>query len=118
MGHRSRTDRAGRRSDADLEKGRTSGTALRQGFSPEAEALYADAIAAVERVAARSARDAIPAESVAHLVAHALTAPRPKTRYLIGKHTRVRSIIARLPDRLRDRLLTTALHLPKPRSKL
>jgi NAD(P)-dependent dehydrogenase (short-subunit alcohol dehydrogenase family) len=80
------------------KKGRTSGAALRQGLSPEEEALYADAVAAI--------------------VAHALSAPRPKTRYLIGKRTRVRSIIARLPDRLRDRLLTTALRLPKPGIKL
>lgn len=49
-----------------------------------------------------------PAE-VAEAVYHALTAGRPRTRYLIGKDARRLSWIARLPDRLRDRLIASRL---------
>jgi NAD(P)-dependent dehydrogenase (short-subunit alcohol dehydrogenase family) len=99
------------------EKSRAAGLALRQALTPDAERLYADAISAVERVAARSARQAISPDAVARAVAHALTAPRPRTRYLVGTAARIQAIIARLPDRLRDRLLTRALRLPPPRAK-
>lgn len=99
------------------EKSRVAGLALRQALTPDAERLYADAISAVERAAARSARQAISPDAVVRAVAHALTAPRPKTRYLVGTAARIQSIIARLPDRLRDRLLTRALRLPPPRAK-
>ena len=99
------------------EKSRVAGLALRQALTPDEERLYADAISAVERAAARSASQAISPDAVVRAVAHALTAPRPKTRYLVGTAARIQAIIARLPDRLRDRLLTRALRLPPPRAK-
>jgi len=95
------------------EKGRAASEALRQSAPPEAKRLYAGAADAVEQAAARAARRAIPPEAVAQAVAHALTSPRPRTRYLVGPHTRIQSIIARLPDRLRDVLLVRALGLPR-----
>jgi len=58
--------------------------------------------------AARAAR-AAPAERVAAAVEHALTAERPRTRYLVGRDARIRAAIERLPDRWRDRVLTRAL---------
>jgi NAD(P)-dependent dehydrogenase (short-subunit alcohol dehydrogenase family) len=99
------------------EKGRASADARRATVTPEDVALYGDTIAAVERVVARSEREAIPADDVARVVAHALTSTRPKTRYLVGRHTRARALFARLPDRLRDRLMTKALGLPKRNAK-
>ena len=39
----------------------------------------------------------------------ALTAQRPKTRYVVGCDARIRATIERLPDRLRDRLYRRAL---------
>jgi len=93
------------------DKGRAAGEALKQGTPPEGQRLYADAVAAVENAAARAARHAIPPDAVARAVAHALTSPRPKTRYLVGKDARIQSIVALLPDRLRDRLLALALGL-------
>jgi hypothetical protein len=50
-------------------------------------------------------------------VVNALTVPRPKTRYLVGTAARIQVIVALLPDRLRDRLLTRTLRLPLPRAK-
>ena len=58
--------------------------------------------------AARSAK-AAPVDIVAAAVEHALTATRPKTRYLVGRDAKIRAAIERLPDRLRDRVLTRAL---------
>ena len=49
--------------------------------------------------AARSAK-AAPVDLVADAVEHALTAGRPKTRYLVGRDARIRAAIERLPDRL------------------
>jgi NAD(P)-dependent dehydrogenase (short-subunit alcohol dehydrogenase family) len=99
------------------QKGRASADARRAELTADAGALYGDTIAAIERVVARSEREAVPAEDVARVVAHALTAPRPKTRYLVGRRTRIRALFARLPDRLRDRLMTLALGLPKRDAK-
>lgn len=58
--------------------------------------------------AARSAK-AAPAERVARVVEHALTASRPRTRYIVGRDARIRAVIERLPDRVRDRLYARAL---------
>ena len=99
------------------EKSQAAGLALRQAWTPDAAALYADALSAVERAALRSATQAISPDAVVRALAHALTAPRPKTRYLVGTAARIQAIIALLPDRLRDRLLTRALGLPRPRAK-
>lgn len=99
------------------DKGRTAGAALKQRVPPAAYALYAEAIARLERAAARADRDAVPPEDVARAVEHALTAPRPRTRYLVGKTVRIQALIARLPDRLRDRLLTRFAGFPARRSR-
>jgi NAD(P)-dependent dehydrogenase (short-subunit alcohol dehydrogenase family) len=99
------------------EKSQAAGLALRQAWTPDAAGLYADALSAVERAALRSARRAISPEAVVRAVAHALTATRPKTRYLVGTAARMQATIALLPDRLRDRLLTRALRLPPPRAR-
>jgi NAD(P)-dependent dehydrogenase (short-subunit alcohol dehydrogenase family) len=61
------------------------------------------------RVAAARSAKAVPAERVAEAVEHALTAQRPKTRYVVGRDAKIRAAIERLPDRLRDRVLRRAL---------
>ena len=64
------------------------------------------------RVAEAAAR-AIPPETVAKAVEHALTAARPKTRYLVGRDAKVRALMIKLlPDRWSDRLMTRILNLP------
>ena len=60
---------------------------------------------ATERAAAR----AEPASGVSDAVLHALTAAKPKARYLVGADAKRRARVERLPDRLRDRLLTRFL---------
>jgi NAD(P)-dependent dehydrogenase (short-subunit alcohol dehydrogenase family) len=50
-----------------------------------------------------------PVELVSDAVMHALQAPRPKTRYVVGADARRRVWIERLPDRLRDRVLLSRM---------
>jgi NAD(P)-dependent dehydrogenase (short-subunit alcohol dehydrogenase family) len=45
---------------------------------------------------------AIDADRVADAVEHALTAKRPKARYLVGTDAKLQSAISRLPDRARE----------------
>jgi hypothetical protein len=51
----------------------------------------------------------IDPDVVAKVVEHALTAARPKARYLVGRDAHIRAWIERLPARLRDRILAKAL---------
>ena len=72
-------------------------------------ALPARRSSASARLAAARAAKAAPVDLVADAIEHALTAERPKTRYLVGRDAKIRAAIERLPDRLRDRVLTRAL---------
>jgi NAD(P)-dependent dehydrogenase (short-subunit alcohol dehydrogenase family) len=79
-------------------------------FPPEAAALYGERVDKFRRLASeRAAAAAVPAELVAKVVEHALTAERPSARYLVGPDAKRRARLERLPDRLRDRLLTRFL---------
>jgi hypothetical protein len=46
---------------------------------------------------------------VASAIEHALTARRPKTRYLLGRDARLRARLQLLPDRVRDALILRKL---------
>jgi NAD(P)-dependent dehydrogenase (short-subunit alcohol dehydrogenase family) len=74
------------------------------GSSPRAAELYGDRVAAFRRVAAKRGAGGAPAEKVAETVEAALTAERPRARYLVGKDARIRAGVERLPARARDRL--------------
>ncbi len=50
-----------------------------------------------------------PPEAVARVVHHALTAARPRTRYLVGRDAVIQYWVERLPDRLRDRIVLSQL---------
>jgi NAD(P)-dependent dehydrogenase (short-subunit alcohol dehydrogenase family) len=79
-------------------------------FPPEAIELYGDRIEAFRRLAAtRSQTQAAPAARVAAAVEHALTSQSPRTRYLVGADAKRRAALQKLPDRLRDRLLSRFL---------
>ncbi|MFN2469006.1 MAG: SDR family NAD(P)-dependent oxidoreductase [Gaiellaceae bacterium] len=76
-----------------------------------AEALerYSSRLRTFRTLAAARAAKATPAESVAAAIEHALRAPRPRTRYLVGRDARLRAAVELLPDRLRDRVLERVL---------
>lgn len=75
--------------------------------------LYGEVIPALRRTTEKTAARALPAESVAKVVEHALTASRPRTRYLVGNEARMQAIVRRIPDRPRDALVARTIGLPK-----
>lgn len=95
------------------QKGAALAQRMADRFPPEAEKLYGRAMRAVQRYAARLGETGIAPEEVARAVAHALTAPRPRTRYLVAPPGRARTtrLLRWLPDGVRDRLLTKGLRL-------
>ena len=73
---------------------------------PRAFKLYGDTFNNVIDTVKKTQARGIPAEKVSQAVAHALTAQRPKTRYLVGADARLGAILAKwVPDRLRDWLI-------------
>jgi len=76
---------------------------------PEAAELYGARAEKFRRLAAARSSEAVPAVEVAKAVAHALTAARPRTRYVVGPDAKRRARVQMLPDRLRDRVLTRFL---------
>jgi NAD(P)-dependent dehydrogenase (short-subunit alcohol dehydrogenase family) len=92
------------------EKSRAQGEALVAGMSPAAHQRYDTLINGLRREAERLARDGLPPEAVAAVVSRALTARRPRTRYVVGRDAKVRAFLARvLPDRAYDALIRRAL---------
>jgi NAD(P)-dependent dehydrogenase (short-subunit alcohol dehydrogenase family) len=76
---------------------------------PEALSRYGARIEAFQRAAAGRAAKAAPVDIVADAVEHALASREPKTRYLVGRDAKLRAAIERLPERVRDRVITRAL---------
>jgi NAD(P)-dependent dehydrogenase (short-subunit alcohol dehydrogenase family) len=77
---------------------------------PEAGEYYGERVEKFRALAAkRSSTAAVPPGVVAKAVEHALTAKRPKTRYLVGPDAKRRARLQKLPDRWRDKLLTRLL---------
>jgi NAD(P)-dependent dehydrogenase (short-subunit alcohol dehydrogenase family) len=75
----------------------------------EAEALYGAGIRAMKAAVETTASQGISPDVVARVIHQALTARRPRTRYLVGRMAYVRVLVQKLPDRLRDRLLLRRL---------
>ncbi len=90
------------------EKGAARADELSRDFAPGTAGLYASRIERFRQVALSRGPGADPA-IVAAVVEHALTAARPKARYVVGRDARIRAWIERLPTRLRDRVLAKAL---------
>jgi NAD(P)-dependent dehydrogenase (short-subunit alcohol dehydrogenase family) len=75
--------------------------------------LYDAQIAAVRTLLQRVADETAPADHVAKAVTDALTARRPKTRYLAGKGAKALAVAAKaLPDHLKDLAVVHGAHLP------
>lgn len=80
-----------------------------ESFPAEATELYGERVGKFRALAASRAADAVPADEVAKAVEHALTAAKPKTRYVVGPDAKRRARVEKLPDRVRDRMLTRFL---------
>ena len=91
-------------------KGLEAAGSAMSGMSDGARARYSPVIAAVSKQARRQAEHGLPPEDVAAVVGRALTAPRPRTRYVVGREARVQAMLARvLPDRAFDALVARRL---------
>jgi NAD(P)-dependent dehydrogenase (short-subunit alcohol dehydrogenase family) len=92
------------------DKGMQDADRLVDNMPDDARRRYSDVIAAVRKEAERMSRDGLPPVAVAEVVGRALTARRPRTRYVIGRDARVQAALARLlPDRILDALIARAL---------
>jgi NAD(P)-dependent dehydrogenase (short-subunit alcohol dehydrogenase family) len=84
---------------------------LQSQMPPEAERLYGKMIEAVRRATIEIAREkGIEPREVAEVIGRALTAKRPRTRYLVGSDAKMRGPLSRvIPDRLMDRAVARQL---------
>ncbi len=78
------------------DKGIASGDELEASMSEQAKRDYGPLIATVRTASEQGARTGLPADAVAKDVVHALTARRPKTRYLVGREAKSRALLARI----------------------
>ena len=88
------------------EKGRIAGRAGKGQLNSDQLPLYGKAIDGFMAAAAKGDEAASSPEKVAVTIEHALTARRPRTRYLVGRDAREQALVkALLPDRVRDLLI-------------
>ena len=95
------------------EKGAADADRMADALPPEGERLYGKLIDTMREQTRRIAEErGLPPDEVASVVATALTSPRPRTRYVVGRDARLRAALAgRVPDRLLDFLIYRALGL-------
>jgi NAD(P)-dependent dehydrogenase (short-subunit alcohol dehydrogenase family) len=92
------------------EKGRASAEQATANMPAEALKLYGGGFAAISRFISQAESSGVPPIEVARAVEHALTASRPKTRYVVGRDAKMRLLLTRfLPTRAMDRVLVRAL---------
>jgi len=87
-------------------KGVSWGEQMIANLPQEAKKLYGPALVGIIGYIRRTDSNGLPASEVAKVVEHALTAPRPRTRYVVGRGAKIAALLARvLPDRLMDQLI-------------
>jgi NAD(P)-dependent dehydrogenase (short-subunit alcohol dehydrogenase family) len=80
--------------------------------SPQREALYGKAIESYRKVIAKTAERGIAPEKVAKAVEHALSATRPRSRYLVGLDAKLQARLKPLiPTAVFDRVIARAMKL-------
>jgi NAD(P)-dependent dehydrogenase (short-subunit alcohol dehydrogenase family) len=86
-----------------------TGLALWDAMPPAAHARYGKLVHGMQVEAKRLSREGDPPELVAQAIVKALTAARPRTRYVVGKDARIQAVLSRtLPDRVFDALVKQA----------
>ncbi|KAI8474724.1 MAG: short-chain dehydrogenase/reductase SDR [Monoraphidium minutum] len=76
--------------------------------SEEGRRLYGDLIDKTKRLTEQSEAEGIPPEDVARVVLSALTAPSPRSRYVVGTSAPALQVLRRLlPDRLFNPLISS-----------
>ena len=92
-------------------KGNEIADEIQKDLPPEAEGLYGPMVAALRKETVKIANDrGIEPREVAEVIGRALTAKRPRTRYLVGTDAKVRATVANvMPDRMMDRAIVRQL---------
>lgn len=67
--------------------------------------MISKALAAAERIASR----AVPVERVVRVIIRALTAKRPRTRYVVGISRALLGLLSVIPENLRERVLMSGI---------
>jgi NAD(P)-dependent dehydrogenase (short-subunit alcohol dehydrogenase family) len=79
-------------------------------LSPEHQAVYGTGMEQIRKASVRESERGLDPAKIADVVAHALTARKPKTRYPIGRGVRARIVLSKLlPDRVFDSLVARTL---------
>ncbi len=92
------------------DKGRASAQQATANMPAEALSLYSAGMAAIAKFIDLGERSGVPPVEVARAVEHALTANRPKPRYVVGRDAKIRLALDRLlPTRVMDRVVGRAM---------
>jgi NAD(P)-dependent dehydrogenase (short-subunit alcohol dehydrogenase family) len=91
------------------ERGQNEADAFLARATDNQKALYGKSVDALREVARKTEARGIPPERVATKIEHALSARRPRVRYLVGADARGQAFLSRiLPDRLVDWIVARA----------
>jgi NAD(P)-dependent dehydrogenase (short-subunit alcohol dehydrogenase family) len=94
------------------DKGQRRAAEFIDRLPPQGRELYGETLERFSRVAGKVGERGIPADRVAEVVEHVLTAPRPRARYLLGPEARIQFVLSRvLPARGFDGLLDRVTRL-------
>jgi NAD(P)-dependent dehydrogenase (short-subunit alcohol dehydrogenase family) len=86
--------------------GKAQADSERVNIPPELEPVYGPALTGMEKAMSDAARSGIPAEQLAETIEGALTSPRMKARYLVGRRAKGMLLAKRLlPDHVFDRVI-------------
>jgi NAD(P)-dependent dehydrogenase (short-subunit alcohol dehydrogenase family) len=82
-------------------------------MQPEHRELYAAHLAGMRKTIPRIQKQASPVEKAADAIEQALTADRPKARYLVGTDAKVQVALSALPTRVVDAVIGKATGQPR-----
>lgn len=94
------------------ERGASNASEIEARAHPDQEALYGQAIESFRKVVKDLAERGIPPEKVAKVIEHALSAARPRSRYLVGLDAKLQARLKPLiPTPLFDRMVARMMNL-------
>jgi NAD(P)-dependent dehydrogenase (short-subunit alcohol dehydrogenase family) len=92
------------------DRGVATADALWAAMPAEAHARYGALVEGMRGQAVKLAAEGAPVDEAAAVIVKALTSPRPRPRYVIGREAKLQSALGRLlPDRAMDGLLAAGL---------
>ncbi|MFI5761865.1 SDR family NAD(P)-dependent oxidoreductase [Streptomyces sp. NPDC051563] len=97
------------------DRGIATANRLAAGMTPEQDARYGDLVRANNALMAAGTAAGLTADAAAQVIAKAVTARRPRTRYTAGRDAALIMRLGRLlPDRAVDRVLAANLRRQRP----